>query len=195
MALNLVYILTPSKLKEITAVHGNVDESLIEPEIIACQDLYIKRHLGSALFNKIISDIDAGTLAGAYQTLVDTYLTKCLANYVLSELPDGIDMQFWNSGVKTTSADNAQNPDMTKMYKFIAKYKKRAEMYAKEARLYILANLSSFPEFHASGGVDSIAPDGTNYTCPIYLRGHHQTTYIRPQDNPGYNSNDPYYLD
>ena len=92
----VTYIILPSVIKERMSLHDNVDDKLIYPEIKAVQDLYIMPLLGSTLFNKILADIAANTLGGNYKILVDDYLVMAVCNYVMSELPEGLNYQFWN---------------------------------------------------------------------------------------------------
>jgi hypothetical protein len=195
----VTYIILPSVVKERMSLHDNVDDKLIYPEILAVQDMFILPLLGSNLFNKIMADITAGTLTGDYKTLVDDYLVQCVCNYVMSELPEVLNYQFWNKGVSQKTVENSKEPSMSEMYSIVAKYKSRAEHYSKITRMYLLQNArSKFPEYlNFNAGVDIIFPDRTSYTCPIYLGDESEA----PRDdyslnnrpiNP--NSNDPYYL-
>jgi hypothetical protein len=176
-----ILIISPSLLKERTALHDNVDEKLIYPEIKAAQDIYVLPLLGSALFNKILADIAASTLSGDYKTLVDDYLIDMLCNYVLAELPDGINYQYTNKGVVTKQNDNTTPPSMSDMYATIAKYKNRAEHYKKRALMYLVQNApTKFPEYINPGqGVDDVRPERHAFSNPIYLGDEdpHYRTY------------------
>lgn len=164
-------LVTPNVVKERTALHTNVDDKLIYPEIKAAQDMYIMPMLGSALFNKILSDIKASTLSGSYKTLVDDYLVDIICNYVLSEMPESINYQFWNAGVTTKRSDDSNSPTMSEMYSIVSKYKNRAEHYAKRCRMYLMEKAPTlFPEYiNIPSGIDVVVPDRTSFTNPIYL--------------------------
>jgi len=146
------------------------------------------------------TDIAAGTLSGNYKTLVDDYLVMAVCNYVMSELPEGLNYQYWNKGVSQKTVDNATQPSMSEMYSIVAKYKNRAEHYSKRARMYLIQNGNAmFPEYYTFvAGVDTVYPDRTSFTSPIYLGNEVE----RPRDDyslnnvppAGYNSNDPYYI-
>lgn len=167
-----IFLISVDAFKERTALHDNVDEKLIYPEIKAAQDLYLEPLLGTALFNKIINDIDTSALAGDYKNLVDNYLVDMLCNYVLAELPDGINYQFTNKGVVSKQSDNTTQPSMSDMYSVIAKYKNRAEHYQKRAMMYLVqqSGQGKFPEYLNPGqGVDDIRPDRNAFSNPIYL--------------------------
>ena len=190
---NVRLIILPSVVKERMTLHTNTDEKLIFPEIKAAQDMYLRPLLGSILFDKILTDVEAETLAGNYLLLMDNYLIDILCNYVMAELPEGLNYQFWNKGVATKTTDNSQSPTMSEMYSIVSKYKKRAEHYAQACRLYIVQNSTLFPEYYAPGGIDKVNPLAAVYTTPIYLGGAGVVDW-RPNDrDPNYNSNDPYY--
>lgn len=170
MSKNTLMIL-PALLKDRTGIHTNIDEKLIYPEIKAAQDMFILPLLGSTLFNKILTDIKAGTLTGAYKTLVDDYLIDTLCNYVLSELPEGLNYQFWNKGVSQKTTDNSNNPSMSEMYAVMSRYKNRAEHYSKRCRMYLIQNGPSlFPEYSKYiAGIDVVPPENDSFSNPIYL--------------------------
>jgi hypothetical protein len=166
-----ILMISVDMLKERTSLHDNVDEKLIYPEIKAAQDIYLVPLLGTALFNKIINDIDNGNLSGKYKELVDDYLIDTLCNYVLSELPDGINYQYSNKGVQTKTTDSSNTPSMSEMYSIVAKYKNRAEHYEKRAMMYLKQNADlHFPEYCNPGNnIDDVRPDGISFSNPIFL--------------------------
>lgn len=188
-----VLMISVKMLKERTAVHDNIDEKLIYPEIKAVQDLYMLPLLGTALFNKIISDIDNGTLTGSYKSLVDDYLIDTLCNYVISELPLGLTYQFWNKGVAAKTTDNSNQPSMSELFDVAKKYKNRAEEYAQRARLYLRQNSPTlFPEYINPGsGVDTVIPERQGFSNPIFLGdvSPYQTEYKTYEER--YQSNLP----
>ena len=196
----VTYIVLPSVVKERMSLHDNVDDKLIYPEIKAVQDLYIMPLLGSTLYNKILTDIAANTLAGDYKDLMDNYLIMAICNYVMSELPEGLNYQFWNKGVSQKTVDNATQPSMSEMYSIVAKYKSRAEHYVNRARMYLIEyGNEKFPEYVTFvAGVDTVYPDRTSYTIPIYLGNESEVPpddySLNKRPPAGYNSNDPFYI-
>lgn len=166
-----VLIIGVAMLKERTAIHDNIDEKLIYPEIKAAQDMFILPLCGSSLFNRILSDIQANTLAGDYKALVDDYIVDTLCNYVISELPLGLTYQFWNKGVQAKTTDNSNTPSMSDLFDVASKYKRRAEEYAQRMRLYLRQNApTKFAEYINPGsGIDTVIPERQGFSNPIYL--------------------------
>lgn len=190
---NIKLLVLPTVVKDRTSLHTNVDDGLITPEIEAAGDMLIRPMLGSVLYTKILNSANDNTLAGEYLKIFEEYIIKAVCNYVMAALPDAVDVQIWNTGASGKKPDNATEPQMTRIWNVIDKYKKRAEHYSNCCRLYILANLNSFPEYYAPGGVDKVTPDRSVYTCPIYLGGSGRNDgYHGANHNPNYNSNDPY---
>ena len=187
-------MILPSVVKDRTSLHSNVDDKLIIPEIRAAQDMFIRPLLGSVLFDKILADIGTGTLAGVYLTLMEKFIIDALCNYVMAELPEGLNYQFWNKGVATKTTDNSQAPSMSDMYAIVSKYKKRAEHYAQTCRLYLITHApQTIPEYYAPGGIDRVLPDRATFTSPVYLGG--SSDYFQGANhNTNHNSNDPYFI-
>ena len=63
---NISLLVLPSLVKERTNIHSNVEDALLIPEIQAVQDLYILPIVGTALYNKLLTDIGNNALAGLY---------------------------------------------------------------------------------------------------------------------------------
>lgn len=173
-----VLLISDEILKDRTAVHGNIDPKLLYPEIKVAQDMYIHPILGTALYNKIITDINAsGTTTGAYKTLLDDYIIDPLLYYVLAELPTGISYQFWNKGVIRKQGDSTELPTMSELIDISNKYRQRAEWYAERLTKYLKQTASSsvLPEYLQPGdGIDTIQPEDTAFTMPVYLGPYHK---------------------
>jgi hypothetical protein len=168
-----VLLMSVDILKERTAVHSNIDDKLLYPEIKAAQDLFIHPKLGTALYNKLVSDItSSGTTTGTYKTLLDDYIIDTLYNYVLSALPIALPYQFWNKGVLRKQGDNTELPTMSELVDISNFYKDRAEWYCERMVNYLKATATSsvLPEYLSPGQtIDTLVPERSAFTCPIYL--------------------------
>lgn len=167
-----VLLISEDILKDRTAIHGNIDPKLLYPEIKVAQDMYIHPILGTALYNKIISDVDTGTIAGAYKTLLDDYIIDALLYFVLAGLPEALSYQFWNKGVVRKQGDSTELPSMSELIDLSNKYRIRAEWYAERLNKYLKETSTEtvLPEYLNPGStIDTIVPENTSYTMPIYL--------------------------
>lgn len=169
-----VLLISAEILKDRTGIHSNIDDKLLYPEIKAAQDMYIHPILGTNLYNKIISDVDAGTITGDYKSLLDDYIIDCLIYYVLSGLPEALSYQFWNKGVVRKQGDNTELPSMSELIDLSNKYRVRAEWYGDRLNKYLreYASPSFLPEYETGNDtIDTIRPETNTYTLGIWLGG------------------------
>lgn len=170
-----VLLLSVQVLKDRTSIHTNIDEKLLFPEIKTAQDMYIHPILGTALYDKIIGDINvSGTTTGDYLTLLNNYIIDPLLYYVLAELPTSLPYQFWNKGVVRKQGDSTELPDLSDLVTLGNKYRVKAEWYAQRLTNYLKQNATSsfLPEYLQPGnGIDTIIPENNAYTMPVYLGG------------------------
>jgi hypothetical protein len=163
-------------LKQRTGIHSNTDAKIVYPEIKAAEDLYIEPILGTALYDKIISDINvSGTPLGAdYVTLVDRYILDTLQNFTLSTLCLVASFQIWNKGLLRKTGEDTEAPTMSDLVDISNFYKNRAEIYANRLKNYLRAVSTSsvLPEYLQPGSrCDTILPANSTFTIPIYLGG------------------------
>jgi hypothetical protein len=98
-----VLMISEQSFKDFTVASANIDLKNVTQVIKMTQDRYIHPICGTALYNKILELIVAGTIGDAgnavYKTLLDSYITDTLFNYVLGELPMALQYKFVNKGV------------------------------------------------------------------------------------------------
>lgn len=175
MSLNSLMI-SADILKERMAIHDNIDEKLLYPDIKVAQDMYIHPILGTALYDKIVGDINASGIYQPadvnYKNLLDNYIIDALCYYTMSRLPVAISFQFWNKGVVRKTGDNLEPADMLDLVSLSNTYLKTAEWYGERLTKYLQQSVSLqiFPEYSQPGtGIDTIIPEPSAFTLPIYL--------------------------
>src|SRR5689334_19361807 len=136
MSLNILLI-SDEMIKDRTSIHGNIDPKLMYPHIKVAQDMYIHRVLGTALYDKLLTMISAGSVTGDYKILLDNYIVDPLMWYVLADLPITLSYQFWNKGVLRKQGLETELPSMTELIDVGNHYKNRAEYYVNRLRLYL----------------------------------------------------------
>ena len=65
-------------IKERSALHTNVDDKLILPEILTAQDMYLLPALGTALYNRLQTGIESANLTADEIDLLDNFITNPL---------------------------------------------------------------------------------------------------------------------
>jgi hypothetical protein len=77
-------IITIDDISRLSGFDGNIDNDSINPFIFMAQNSEIKRILGVALYDKIVSDYDSDTLAGNYLLIYNDYIATILAYFTCS---------------------------------------------------------------------------------------------------------------
>lgn len=169
MSKNILFI-SEQKLKDSSMLSDNVDPKQLLPTVKAVQDRYILPLLGTALYNKLQSDVETGTVAGAYKTLLDEYITDTLVWYTLTEMPMPLQYKLINKGVVTRTGEAIQTVSFTEVQNLMDYCRNWAQWYAQRAIDFLCANSTDYPEYLNPGSKsDTIHPDYTQYTCGIYL--------------------------
>ena len=102
-----VLFISSKKLKDSTALNGNVDVSFLQPHVLLAQKKYVKLRLGSQLYDKIEADIIAGTLTGHYKTLVDDFVSEMLVHWSFYESIPFLRFKVQNNNIVSKTADNS----------------------------------------------------------------------------------------
>jgi hypothetical protein len=171
MSRNILFI-SVNTIKERTAVHTNLDDKLINPEILTSQDMYILPALGTALYERLQDGIQNNNLTATETNLLDVYITPTLVYYVMSELPMGLSYQFYNKGMIRKSGEGQENPSAAEMIDVADRYKARAEFYKQRLVKYLMekSGQNLFPEYNNPGSTyDTIVPERQAYTTSIWL--------------------------
>ena len=169
-------LMSDTMIKDRSTIHGNIDPKLIYPEIKVAQDMYIHPILGTALYDKLLSDVNVSGITGDYKTLLDDYIVDALMYYAISQLPMAMSYQFWNKGVIRKVGDSTELPSMSELVDIANHYRQRAEWYGERLTLYLKQNADEnfLPEYIDPGsGIDTIIPESSSFTMPIYLGDHH----------------------
>tara|TARA_Y100001938_G_scaffold22673_1_gene29325 strand:+ start:1103 stop:1684 length:582 start_codon:yes stop_codon:yes gene_type:complete len=169
MAIQHTLYISATRIKKDTALGGSVDDNIIMPYILLAQDMFILPVLGTDLDNKLKSDIQGGSLTGAYKTLVETYIQPCLVQASFAELAPFLRLRFVNNAIvimgATDQSDSASYEDIKPL---MDRAKDASEFYRQRLIDYIRNNTSSFPEYSTNTGAD-LDPTTRNYYAGMNL--------------------------
>tara|TARA_Y100001973_G_scaffold78535_1_gene115284 strand:+ start:1095 stop:1676 length:582 start_codon:yes stop_codon:yes gene_type:complete len=169
MAIQHTLYISSTRIKKDTALGGSVDDNIIMPYILLAQDMFILPVLGTDLDNKLKSDIQGGSLTGAYKTLVETYIQPALVQFAFQELAPFLRLRFVNNAIvimgATDQSDSASYEDIKPL---IDRSKDAGEFYRQRLIDYIRNNTSSFPEYTSNSGSD-LDPSVSNFFAGIQL--------------------------
>ena len=166
----MAYILfiSENKIKDSTAIGGNVDNEFLLPYIKVAQKKYIETKLGTDLFVKLQNDIQAGSLAGNYKTLVDDYIQDALAHWSFYESVPFLRHKIQNGNIVTRDSDNATSISREEAQDLREEIRNTAEFYTERLIEHLTNNISSFPEYSTNSGED-ISPDKNAYYAGMNL--------------------------
>ena len=169
MAIQHTLYISSTRIKKDTALGGSVDDNIIMPYILLAQDMFILPVLGTDLDAKLKSDIQGGSLADAYKTLVETYIQPALVQFAFAELAPFLRLRFVNNSVvvmgDTDTGSAATYEDLSPI---ISRSKDAAEFYRQRLIDYLRNNSSSFSEYTSNSGSD-LDPTVNNYFAGINL--------------------------
>jgi len=137
---------------------GNIDTDKFIQFIKIAQEIHIRNYTGTDLYNKISSDIIAGTLSGDYLELVNTYIQPMLIHFAMVDYLPFAAYQIKNGGVYKHSSENSESVDKSEIDYLVSKQRDFAEYYTRRFIDYMNFNESSFPEYRSNTN-DDIHPD------------------------------------
>jgi len=139
-------------------IDGNVDVDKYIQFIKVAQQIDIQNLLGTDLYNKISADIVAGSLAGNYLSLVNTYVQPTLIWFAQMNYIPFAAYQIKNGGVFKHSSETAQNVDKNEVDYLVSKAREYANYYSTRLVDYLSFNDNLFPEYNTNSN-DQIDPD------------------------------------
>ena len=169
MAIQHTLYISSTRLKKDSAIGGSVSDDLIMPYILLAQDMQILPILGTDLDAKLKAEIQAGTLAGAYKTLVETYIQPALVQFAFVSLVPYLRLRFVNNAVVVMGAtDQSASATYDDLKPVMDTATDAAEFYRQRCIDYLRNNQTSFPEYSSNTGAD-LDPTTRNYYAGINL--------------------------
>ena len=169
MAIQHTLYISATRLKKDSAIGGSVEDDLIMPYILLAQDMNILPILGTDLDAKLKSEIQGGTLAGVYKTLVEDFIQPALVQFSFVSLVPYLRLRFVNNAVVVMGAtDQSSSATYDDLKPVMDTATDAAEFYRQRMIDYLRNNTSSFPEYTSNTGAD-LDPTTRNYYAGINL--------------------------
>lgn len=166
--MSYVLFISENKLTDSTAMGGNIDTDFYLPYLKVAQKKYIETKLGTDLFEALQTKITGGSLAGAYQTLVDDYIQDALVHWAFYECLPFLRVRIANNGIGVKTSENLESMSAEDMNSLREEIRNTAEFYTERLIEYLRHNVSSFPEYSTSSGSD-VTPDTNAYYSGMNL--------------------------
>lgn len=165
-----VYLISEAYIVDNSTIDANVEPSLYTNAIIEAQEIHLRPLLGTHLYDKIITDVAAGTITGVYKTLLDDYCQKVVCYWTIYESLPTIRFKIKNKGVVQQNSDNSVQPELIDFQYLTDKVKNKAEYYNQRVIDYLKTQGSNvFPELNQNNDYDDQQPQSTSYDTGIFL--------------------------
>lgn len=142
-----VLFVNTAYLKRVTQLNGGVDENHIIPAIILAQDIHLQILLGTALYERLKSDVAAGTLAGRYEALMDNHVRKVTSWWTMVELLPNLYVQIDNAGLVQRTASNDTTATAADLKREVERARSNAQFYGKQMHRYLQTYAGDLPEY------------------------------------------------
>lgn len=177
MALNPeILLINEQIIKKYTQLNEAVDTNLIRPCIYLAQDKYLVNYLGTALVNKLKTDVDDETITGVYDTLLNEYVMKSLLWWTMIELYPSLVYKHDNGSIVIRTSEDTSSISEAELSKMMSAAMDNAKFYTQRMIDYVCANSADFPEY-----TDNTWPDKNPY--------HHVYTQTGIAFSGGYKQN------
>ncbi|QDP67564.1 MAG: hypothetical protein GOVbin568_3 [Prokaryotic dsDNA virus sp.] len=176
-----VLLISEDTIKKSTTINGNVDVELLLPYIKIAQDIHVQQTLGTDLYDRIQNDIEAGSLAGAYKTLVDTYIQPMLVHYSLYECMPFLSYKIMNKSIVQKLSETSTSASLEDIKYIRNVVLNTAEFYTERLVDYLRHNNSTYPEYNTNTGAD-MSPEKSAYYSNMNLDKIQRTSRITLND-------------
>jgi hypothetical protein len=120
-----------------TLMGGNIDRSTYIQDIKTCQNLKIKPFLGSDLYDKIVADYIADTLAGDYLTMFNDYIKEMIIHGSTELYLAHGAYKVTNVGITKHSTDSSETVNKEEVDFLVQSSRKLYELYKAEFLVWI----------------------------------------------------------
>lgn len=155
-------------------ISPNIDASLLKRTIIKAQDLHIKPLIGSVLFDRIVSEIDGGTVSQDIKDLLDDYIHPALIAWCEYLIPIHLVYKYTNKTVSKNTSEYGQPISSREAAELRREMKSGAENYATRLMRFLEQDQTEttpkYPEYCPDTvECDTILPEKKVYTSSINL--------------------------
>ena len=164
-----------------TDLNDNVDTELLRNAVRESQDIEIQRILGTNLYEKILSEINASTLSGVYLTLVEDYVQNSLLYWAYYYALEYVMLRPRNNGLLIPNGgENSLAVDRSWFEQKRQSIKNKAEFYSQKLTAYLIQYQQNYPELTQNVELqENIADYGIQYKSPIVFRYNTYSPHLK----------------
>ena len=132
--------ISPEELVSTTIIGGNVDQDKFKMNIENVMVTVIEPLLGTELYDKIVTDVTAGTTTGLYLTLFNDYIKPITKNQACAEYVTVSGFMITNGGAFKHSPENSELMDKDEKALISTIYSSKADTYIQRFEKWICLN-------------------------------------------------------
>lgn len=157
--------ITRADIVKRTSLGGNVDQDKYLQYVLIAQEVHIQNYLGTDLYEKIQTDIEAGNLTGDYLTLVNDWIKPCLLHWAMVEYLPFAAYTIGNKGIFKHSSETGQNIEKEEVDFLIEKERDIAQYYTDRLINHLSFEASSkYPQYFTNNNEDVYPDKDANFS-------------------------------
>ena len=157
VSLDITYFLSIAVWGEYGFTDINTDAKKLLPIIKAVQRNRIEPVLGTTLYNKLVTEVDAVSLAGIYKTLMDTHVLPTMIAYCDWKAIIHTTNQITNKTTGKNSDQHIQANDQDANNNLRSELIKDAKAYERDMKAFLCDNWNDIPELNQAPDSDMLA--------------------------------------
>ena len=157
LALDRTYFLDIEVWREYGFTDTNTDVKKLKPIIYAVQRTRIEAIIGTTLYNKLVTDIKAGTIAGLYETLLKDHIIPVMIPYCDWKASIHTTSQITNKTTGKFNDEHIQANSFTDNNKLRDELLKDAKELEQKMKGWLCDEWENIPELNAAVDADLIS--------------------------------------
>ena len=141
------YLITSQEIKDNTPMGGNVDPDKFMFFVNDVQVMVLENVLGTKLFDKILTDFAAVTLAGLYLQMFNDYIKPVMWHSVFAEYVKIGSILVQNGGVYKHQSSDAQLASENEINYSVKNAQSKADTYIERLERFLRDKDSELPEY------------------------------------------------
>ena len=158
------FLISEAQIRSYTDIEDNIDTALIKNGIREAQDIKLQPIIGTLLYEKLQSLVDAGTIGDSananYKTLLDDFIQNMLIYAAYWYILDSVYIRSRNNGLLIPDGgENSIAADRSMYNVKKQSVQNKMEFYSNLLTDYIIEEQNLFPELNSSNKLYDLNPD------------------------------------
>ena len=158
------FLISEAQIRSYTDIEDNIDTALIKNGIREAQDIKLQPIIGTLLYEKLQSLVDAGTIGDSananYKTLLDDFIQNMLIYAAYWYILDSVYIRSRNNGLLIPDGgENSIAADRSMYNVKRQSVQNKMEFYSNLLTDYIIEEQNLFPELNSSNKLYDLNPD------------------------------------